>query len=272
LLAPAALERLLPQVVTLAERAGAAIIQVYDSADSNARLKADSSPVTDADLRANQLIVEALQELTPDVPIISEEQPLPSLASRAHWEEHWLVDPLDGTKEFLARNGEFTVNIALIQRHLAQLGVVHVPVRHMTYRGLLGYGAWRSGAQQNAIAIHVESQCPERPRVLGSRSHHSVSLDAVLAKLGDYQLVIAGSSLKFCLLAEGRADFYPRLSPTSEWDTAAGQAVLEAAGGCMTTLTGEPFQYNLRADCVNPGFLAFADRSRDWSRLVNDGD
>lgn len=276
MLALSQLAEILPQVAQIATRAGAAILEVYATADVGQSLKADASPVTHADLAADRLIVAALAELTPGIPIISEESPQSTWAVRRGWAQHWLVDPLDGTKEFLARNGEFTVNIALVQQHVARLGVVHLPVGGTTYLGLVGSGAWRSKSGDAQQCIQVESTCRARPRVLASRSHRNAPLEALLATLrkalGDYQLLTAGSSLKFCRLAEGEADLYPRLGPTSEWDTAAGQAVLEAAGGYVVTLAGEPLRYNSRDSFLNPHFLAYADASRGWLSLVNNDD
>ena len=276
MLALSQLAEILPQVAQIAEKAGAAILEVYETADVGQSLKADASPVTHADLAADRLIVAALAELMPGMPIISEESPQSTWAVRRGWTEHWLVDPLDGTKEFLARNGEFTVNIALVQQHVARLGVVHLPVAGTTYRGLVGSGAWRSKSGDAQQRIQAESTCCARPRVLASRSHRNAALEALLATLrkdlGDYELLTAGSSLKFCRLAEGEADLYPRLGPTSEWDTAAGQAVLEAAGGYVVTLAGEPLRYNSGDSFLNPHFLAYADASRGWLSLVNNDD
>ncbi|HRX89230.1 MAG TPA: 3'(2'),5'-bisphosphate nucleotidase CysQ [Steroidobacteraceae bacterium] len=263
---------LLRQVVAIAERAGEAILEVYGSVDVRATIKSDASPVTAADLRANQLIVDALRQLAPSIPILSEESAIAPFATRRSWPLHWLVDPLDGTKEFLKRNGEFTVNIALIQQHVPLLGVVHIPVTNTTYSGIVGTGAWRRHARGELGAIQVKVPAPAKPRVLGSRSHRGHSLDAFLAALGDYQLVTAGSSLKFCLLAEGSADLYPRMGPTSEWDTAAGQAVLEAAGGRVVTFAGQALRYNLRDDLLNPEFLALADMTAGWLSLVTPHD
>jgi 3'(2'), 5'-bisphosphate nucleotidase len=187
---------------------------------------------------------------------------------RQYWERYWLVDPLDGTKEFLSRNGEFTVNIALIIGHAPALGVVYAPVPHTLYMGVVGVGAWKTVGSGPAQAIRVRPQAATPVRVVGSKSHRGASLDGYLERLGPHELVAIGSSLKLCLVAEGAADLYPRLGPTSEWDTAAGQAVVVAAGGCVVTTDGAPLAYNRKPALLNPEFLVFADRSRDWLSLL----
>ncbi len=181
------------------------------------------------------------------------------------------MDPLDGTKEFVSRNGEFTVNIALIEGHVPVFGVVHVPVTSTTYTGAIGLGASRQTSgrpEANAAACLLTP--PTIPlRIVGSRSHRGDSLDQHLPKLGPCELVAVGSSLKFCLVAEGSADFYPRFGPTSEWDTAAAQAVVEAAGGIVVKTNGERLRYNTKADLLNPHFLVYGDRERDWLQILS---
>ena len=259
---------LLPQVSAIARRAGAAILEVYACGDSAARSKTDASPLTAADLRSHRLIVAALRELTPDVPVLSEEGAAIPYSERAGWRRYWLVDPLDGTREFLARNGQFTVNIALIEAHLPVLGVVQVPVSDTTYLGVPGVGAWRQAGAAPPEPIHVQAQAADPVRVVGSRSHRGDSLDAFLGRLGAFELKPIGSSLKFCLVAEGSADVYPRLGPTSEWDTAAAHAVAAAAGAAVVQLDGAPLRYNDKADLINPFFVVYGDRRRDWLTLV----
>lgn len=260
---------LLDSVVDIARRAGAEILDVYASQDVGARTKADDSPLTLADLRAHRVIVESLHELTPEIPVLSEESAdeVP-WEERRRWQRYWLVDPLDGTKEFLSRNGEFTVNIALIEDHTPVLGVVHVPVRATTYSGRSRAGAWRRRDEGAAEPLRVQSHAASPVRVVGSKSHRGDTLDAFLARLGPHELVPVGSSLKFCMVAEGAADIYPRLGPTSEWDTAAAQAVVCAAGGLVLRLDGQPLDYNAKADILNPHFVVYADRSRDWLALL----
>jgi 3'(2'), 5'-bisphosphate nucleotidase len=262
--APALLER----VADIARAAGREILEVYHSGEVAATTKSDASPLTAADLRAHRLIVRALRELTPGTPVLSEEAAGAPFAARGAWERYWLVDPLDGTREFLARNGEFTVNIALIEAHAPALGVVHVPVTQVSYQGLPGTGAWRQlpGAPPQAIRAARHSAVPLR--VVGSRSHRGDSLEAFLARVGPHELLTIGSSLKFCLVAEGAADVYPRLGPTCEWDTAAAHAVVLAAGGSVSALDGTPLRYNTRAEFLNPYFVAFGPADRDWLALL----
>jgi len=259
---------LLDRTADIARRAGREILEVYASGEVAAAVKADQSPLTDADLRAHALILRALGEVTPDVPVLSEEAAGTASALRRRWTRYWLVDPLDGTKEFLSRNGEFTVNIALIEGHTPVLGVVHVPVSDTSYRGLAGSGAWRQSAGAAVEPIRVARAAASPLRVVGSRSHRGSSLDAFLERVGPYRLLAVGSSLKFCIVAEGGADVYPRLGPTSEWDTAAAHAVLTAAGGTVTALDGRPLQYNTREELLNPHFVAYGPQDRDWLALL----
>jgi 3'(2'), 5'-bisphosphate nucleotidase len=190
---------------------------------------------------------------------------------RGKWNRYWLIDPLDGTKEFVNRNGEFTVNIALIDAHRPIFGVVHVPVQDKTYIGCEGRGSeLREAGKVTPISVAAASNSPVR--IVGSRSHRGTSLDAFLAKLGDHDMVAMGSSLKFCTVAEGNADIYPRLGPTSEWDTAAAQAVVEQAGGQVLELDGKPLSYNAKADILNPWFVVTGPSDHDWLALLADGE
>jgi 3'(2'), 5'-bisphosphate nucleotidase len=220
-------------------------------------------------MSAHRSIMEGLRKLSPDVPVISEESGLPDFDVRSAWQRYWLVDPLDGTREFVKRNGEFTVNIALIENHRPMLGVVHVPVMGKTYVGCAGKGAELRSANgaKRSIRIAVESASPVR--VVGSRSHRGASLDGFLEKLGDFEMVPMGSSLKFCLVAEGAADIYPRLGPTSEWDTAAAQAVVEQAGGTVLQLDGKPLMYNAKEEILNPHFLVAGPQDHDWLGILS---
>jgi 3'(2'), 5'-bisphosphate nucleotidase len=260
--------QLLESVAEIARAAGREILEVYAAGVTAATAKADASPLTAADLRAHHLITQRLEELTPRLPVLSEEAAATPFSERARWSTYWLVDPLDGTKEFLARNGQFTVNIALVEAHVPVLGVVHVPVSDLTYRGRPGQGAWRQQRAAAPVAIQVANRAAVPLRVVGSRSHRGDSLDAFLARAGAYELVSLGSSLKFCLVAEGAADVYPRLGPTSEWDTAAAHAVLAGAGGSVCQLDGAPLTYNTRAELRNPHFIAYGPRDRDWLALL----
>jgi 3'(2'), 5'-bisphosphate nucleotidase len=259
---------LLDAVKDIARRAGHAILDVYGT-DFEAQAKADQSPLTEADLAAHRLILAELSRITPELPVLSEESASEiDTAERRSWLRYWLVDPLDGTKEFVARNGEFTVNIALIDGHRPVLGVVHIPVSDTTYSGIPGVGAWREANERAASSISVRRPARAVLRVLGSRSHASPKLVDALQAVGPHELISAGSSIKLCLVAEGAADLYPRLGPTSEWDIAAGQAVIEAAGGQVVDLGGEALRYNARPTLLNPDFLAYGDPDcwRRWPR------
>lgn len=244
---------LLHTLADLATKAGQAIMAVY-ATDFTHRAKDDDSPVTEADLQADRLIRAGLAQAYPEVAVVSEEH-LQSFAPDTP--EFFLVDPLDGTKEFLKRNGEFTVNIALIQKGRPVAAVVGVPAQGVLYLAALGLGALRrDAAGDTPIAV-----CPPGPgkplRVIGSRSHAAPEMQAWLDQLADpHVFMAAGSSLKFCRIAEGAADIYPRFGPTSQWDTAAGQCVLEAAGGSVTTMQGEPFLYGLHRSMLNDAFIA----------------
>jgi 3'(2'), 5'-bisphosphate nucleotidase len=265
------LKSLIEPVVALAENAGLAILEVYSS-DFEVQSKADESPLTQADLASHHRIIAGLRRLTPDIPIISEESGLPDFAERRQWFRYWLIDPLDGTKEFVSRNGEFTVNIALIEKNRPVFGVVHVPVYGKTYIGCEGVGAILRDGNQPPQPIRVAAESREPVRVVGSRSHRGASLDAYLAAIGPHDLVPMGSSLKFCVVAEGGADLYPRLGPTSEWDTAAAQAVVEQAGGRVVTLDGKAMTYNAKPDILNPHFFVIGASDRDWLALLGDSE
>jgi 3'(2'), 5'-bisphosphate nucleotidase len=255
----------LDAVSAVARAAGDAILAIYANSEIAVELKDDRSPLTAADRAAHATIREGLAELTPNVPLLSEESPPHELAERRSWQRYWLVDPLDGTKEFLKRNGEFTVNIALVEHGRAVLGVVLAPVLGRSYYGAVERGAWRrDGHTAAARPIRVREHVASPLRVVGSRSHPSGELADYLEALGPHELAPMGSSLKICLIAEGAADLYPRLGPTSEWDTAAAQAILESAGGRMIDRAGRSLRYNTKDDLLNPHFLAFGDVRQDW--------
>ena len=260
------LAALLPQVLEAVAAAGTAILEVY-AAPHDVEYKADDSPITRADRAAHEILARRLAALAPATPMLSEESEANHARDvRGAWREFWLVDPLDGTKEFIGRNGEFTVNVALIRDHRPVLGVVAAPALGLTYYAAEGVGAFRRQDGGNAEPIHARPAA-EPLVIVGSRSHRGASLDGLLARLGHHALRPLGSALKFCLVAEGAADLYPRLGPTSEWDTAAAQAVLEIAGGAVTTLEGTPLRYNERDTLLNPHFIAYGDDRRRWSEL-----
>jgi 3'(2'), 5'-bisphosphate nucleotidase len=262
---------LIEPIAALARQAGDAILEVY-ATDFDVQSKDDESPLTQADLASHRCIVAGLEARTPELPIISEESGLPGFDERGRWSRYWLIDPLDGTKEFVNRNGEFTVNIALIEAGKPVFGVVHVPVQGKTYVGCEGHGAELRIGEQPAEKIRVASTSASPVRVVGSRSHRGASLDAFIRNLGDCDLVPMGSSLKFCVVAEGGADVYPRLGPTSEWDTAAAQAVVEQAGGTVVTLDGKPMMYNQKEAILNPYFIVIGASDHDWLALLPDGE
>jgi len=258
---------LLTDVVALARAAGADILDVY-AGEFAVVHKDDRSPLTEADLRAHRRLVAGLTRLTPGVPVVSEESPVPPLAERRAWPWLWLVDPLDGTREFVDRSGEFTVNVALVHGTRAVLGVVHVPVQGIDYYACDGVGAFRQSRDGVAQRIHARPRLAAPPRVIGSRSHRGDRLVPFLERLGPHEFQPCGSALKFGLIADGSADLYPRVGPTSEWDTAAGQAVLECAGARLVTRDGGTLAYNARESQVNPDFVCFADGSRPWHTLL----
>ncbi len=265
------MKSLIDPVVALAIDAGQAILEVY-ATDFEVQSKDDNSPLTQADLASHRCIVAGLESLTPGMPIISEESGLPGFEERSQWDRYWLIDPLDGTKEFVNRNGEFTVNIALIDNQKPVFGVVYVPVQGRTYVGCEGYGAQRRDHDGSVIPIQVAATSSAPVRVVGSRSHRGASLDAYLENLGECDMIPMGSSLKFCVIAEGAADLYPRLGLTSEWDTAAAQAVVEQAGGSVVTLDGKPMKYNTKSDMLNPFFFVIGATDRDWLALLPDSE
>ena len=257
----------LEAVVELAQLAGEKILEVYNSDEFSVQEKDDKSPLTAADLASHHAIVDGLTALTPDIPVLSEESASLPFAERSSWKTYWLVDPLDGTREFIKRNGEFTVNIALIVDGVAVLSVVYVPVTGVSYLACKGQGAFKQEAGQRR-AIHVRKLGEGPLMVVGSRSHRGDSLIQFLDKLGEHEMVGMGSSLKLCLVAEGVADIYPRLGLTSEWDTAAAQCVVEQAGGFVTGTDMQPLRYNTKDSLLNPFFLVFGDDSRDWSEYL----
>jgi 3'(2'), 5'-bisphosphate nucleotidase len=259
---------LLEPAVDIARVAGEKILEIYNSSDFGVQEKDDRSPLTAADMASHHAIIDGLKALTPDIPVLSEESKSMPFSERSSWHTYWLVDPLDGTKEFIKRNGEFTVNIALIHDGVPVLGVVHVPVTGVTYRGCEGLGASKQEAGSEPGRISVRTLGDGPLLVVGSRSHRGDSLNAFLEKVGEHEMVSMGSSLKLCLVAEGAADIYPRLGPTSEWDTAAAQCVVEQAGGTVTDTDMKPLRYNTKDSLLNPFFLVFGESDRDWSEYL----
>jgi len=261
---------LLWQVGALARRAGEAILEVY-ARDFDVELKDDSSPLTAADLAAQKVIAEGLAHIEPALPLVSEEAKQASWEQRKSWPRHWLVDPLDGTREFVKRNGEFTVNIALIEQHEPALGVVLAPVTGDLYVAARGTGAWWQ-AEDGGDWERIGTRALAQPAIVaGSRSHGGAQEETLRRLIGDdYSLQPLGSSLKFCLLARGGADVYLRRGPTSEWDTAAAQCVLEEAGGAVLDLHGRPLRYDRGESLLNPEFIAVGDATLDWPAKLRD--
>jgi len=254
----------LKEIEAIAREAGNIIMALY-SRDYSVSDKDDFSPLTEADKAANQLIVNRLRELTPLIPILSEEAVLEF--SRPNKEGcYWLVDPLDGTKEFISRNGEFTVNIALIENGLPILGVVYLPAYDVLYSAAFGLGAYKEDHAGLRSRITVKSRLAGRPvRVVSSRSHTDQKLQEWLMRYQNPSFIIKGSSIKFCLVAEGLADIYPRFGTTSFWDTAAAHCVLEEAGGVVVNLGGQRLSYNPEGSYLNPHFVAAGDgQHRDF--------
>lgn len=249
------------QVMEIAHKAGEAIMTIYEK-DFAVYEKSDESPLTEADLAAHKIIVSGLEAIS-SLPILSEESADIDWQERQSWQDYWLVDPLDGTKEFIKKNGEFTVNIALISNGVPSMGVVFAPVLDTTYIGVAGLGAYKIEAGESQAIEPLKHTSGETWKVVGSRSHQSPAIADLLERLeGETELVAMGSSLKLCLVAEGKAHLYPRLGPTSEWDTGAAQAIVEAAGGKVTVIEDDPLakdakplRYNQKESVLNPYFL-----------------
>ncbi len=245
----------------IAADAGREILSYYGKVSSST--KADNSPLTQADLASHRLICERLQFLTPEIPVLSEESETLDPSIRARWNEFWLVDPLDGTKEFLKQSGEFTVNIARVRGGQPILGVVHSPVLGLTYWAERGEGAFKQQGVENEQPIRTRIPQLEKLVIVASRDHAGPLVKELLSRFPDATTSSMGSSLKFCLVAEGSADIYLRDVPTSEWDTAAAQCVVEEAGGVVMDLANQPLKYN-KSDLRNPSIITLGDRSFAW--------
>ncbi len=262
---------LFPALIDLVRRAGEATLPFWRN-DVAVTEKSDASPVTAADLAAHAILDAGLRALAPELPVLSEEAADIALNERATWTRWWLVDPLDGTKEFIAGSEEFTVNVALVEQGRVLLGVVGIPASGRVYYGGAGLGAWRVDPGQEAERLGVRLSPAEAFTVVASRRHSSPAQERLLAGLseqfGDLDLVSVGSSLKFCQLAEGSADCYPRLAPTSQWDTAAAQGVLEGAGGEVLDLKAQALTYEARESFLNPSFIALPQAAAWRDELI----
>ncbi len=253
-------------VIDIAREAGRRILTVYER-DFEVDTKQDESPLTAADMASHHHIVDSLRALTPDIPVLSEESDSIPFSERQQWSRYWLIDPLDGTREFIKRNGEFTVNIALIDQHEPVMGVILAPVTGELFYAMAGGSAWYQSASEPPRTI----QCKEAEPTLviaGSRSHVSDRMRSFLEALPDHELISLGSSLKFCYVAMGKADLYLRLGPTSEWDSAAAHCIVNAAGGQVCKTDFSPRRYNTKNSLLNPDFVVFASPRNDWVQAL----
>lgn len=266
------LEEYATAAALISRKAGGRILEIYDRG-FDVETKQDGSPVTTADHLSHAMIIGELGKLTPAIPILSEESSEEVAEQRRSWRTYWLVDPLDGTKEFIHRRGDFTVNIALMQDGQPVVGVVYTPVQSLLHWAWLGGAAFRQAGSEQARAIQATCYAGGEPVVVASRSHGRGNLEKFLASIerdrGGYELVSMGSALKICIVAEGRADVYPRLGPTSEWDTAAAHCVLAVAGGRITDCRGEPLLYN-KDSLLNPWFIATGSGDENWLKHLAD--
>ena len=251
---------LIEQLIEISKEAGKAILDIYNT-DFDYQLKEDLSPLTKADTLSNNIICEGLKALTPNTPILSEENSDIPFNIRSVWKQYWLVDPLDGTKEFIKRNGEFTVNIALIENNIPIFGLINAPVFKEIYWGSQNHGSNLIDTEGNTSKIRTSEKIGKSLRIVTSRSHPSEKLNTYLKKIDNYKIIPRGSSLKFCLVASGKADIYPRFGPTSEWDIAAGEAIVKFAGGEIIKLDGKPMTYNLKDSLLNPEFIVSANKN-----------
>jgi len=253
--------------ITIAKQAGEVILEVYNSSrDLQIEHKEDETPVTNADYAAHHLIVAELEKLSSNFPVLSEESIHISFLERSRWPTYWLVDPLDGTREFIKRSDQFSVNIALIHHHQPVLGVIYVPVFEHLYYATQNGGAWRQNSNDTPFPIQTRPLDLNDFILASSLNPGGPRQQAYIAALPPHRITPMGSSIKSCLVAEGAADLYPRLGPTSEWDTAAAQCIVEEAGGKITHLNLTPLSYNNKAALLNPHFLVFGDPRHDWSQ------
>jgi 3'(2'), 5'-bisphosphate nucleotidase len=259
---------LLQFVIDLAKHAGEKILEFYHHDHLAIKIKSDNSPVTEADIVAHQTIVAGLQQLTPELPVLSEESAMIPFAQRQQWQCYWLIDPIDGTKEFIDHTDDFAISIALVEAHKPILGIVYAPALKICYFACEGAGAFKQSADQTPQSIHTASWQNASYRIATSRRHGIDKLQKFLQQIKDFSVIQRGSALKCGLVAEGAADVYPRLSPTSEWDIAAGQCIIEQAGGAVINTHGNPLQYNTKESLLNPAFLAVGDKSFNWLQYL----
>ena len=265
------LQAMVEGVRDIAKQAAARILEIYTT-NFVVQHKDDRSPLTAADMAAHQSICTALAAFTPELPVLSEESAALPYTERQKWSRYWLIDPLDGTREFIKRNDEFTVNIGLIENNRAILGVIYVPVSGVCYFATKHHGAFKIEENGTAEPLQVKNTGSTNLVLVGSRSHSNEKQRALISRLNEAKVITVGSSLKFCLIAEGKADIYPRFGFTSEWDTAAAQCIVEEAGGCVVDLDFKPIRYNTKDSLLNPDFLAIADRSFGWQKFLRPPD
>ncbi len=266
------LRDILPDIIELAQQAGQLIMEIYDNGYQVCS-KSDNTPVTCADLAANELIVKKLSELTPEIPVLSEESTEIPYAERSLWETYWLDDPLDGTRAFIDKTGEFSVNISLVHQHYPILGVIFSPVKQCCFYASKGSGAYYLNDDKPEKNIQVRSTCQDKVVVAGTktssqRSDWQAFVKNLEKKFKICEIKFMGSSLKSCMVAEGVADIYARLGPTSEWDTAAAQCIIEEAGGLITDTKMQVLQYNTKESLLNPDFFVFGDQSIAWDQFL----
>ncbi|MGR5235852.1 3'(2'),5'-bisphosphate nucleotidase CysQ [Vibrio alfacsensis] len=265
------LSHLLPQVIEIARSAGQLILDIYENKQYEAYTKSDQTPVTSADIAAHKLIMERLSELTPDIPVLSEEDADISLDQRAQWHRYWLVDPLDGTQEFIARSGDFATIIALVDNNKPTMGVVYGPVSGVTYYAYSGKGAWKIPDMSESVRIqtHKHELPGQNIAIAISRRQDINRITSRMSSAWNYDLIPLGSAaLKACLVAEGAVDCYLRLGPTGEWDTAATQCIVEEAGGRILSTQLEPLSYNERETLENPNFIVLGDADLPWDEIL----
>ncbi|PCI68149.1 MAG: 3'(2'),5'-bisphosphate nucleotidase [Gammaproteobacteria bacterium] len=264
------LKAILEDVILISKKAGKEILEIYNSDDFDVQIKGDDSPLTKADLAAHNIIVDFLEEKYPNLPCLSEESIGIKFEDRKHWNRCFIIDPLDGTKEFIARNGEFTVNIALQENGKSILGVIHVPVADITYSAARDLGSFKQSKEESPQSISVRSLQQKAGKnhftIVASRRHGLDKVETLCQNFASYDLTSRGSSLKMCMVAEGSADLYPRLALTSEWDTAAAQAIVEEAGGKIVQLDYSEMTYNQKKCLLNPFFLVLGDPKFDWEK------
>lgn len=261
----------LPSVIDIARSAGQLILDIYENKQYESYIKSDATPVTSADLAAHKLITEKLSELTPDIPVLSEEAADISLEKRAQWDRYWLVDPLDGTQEFIARSGDFATIIALIENNRPVMGVVYAPVSGVSYYAYEGKGAWKIPEMGESIRINtlIHEEQSNTLSIAISRRQNINNITNRMSSAWNYELIPLGSAaLKACLVAEGAVDCYLRLGPTGEWDTAATQCIVQEAGGRILSTKLEPLSYNERETLENPNFIVLGDENLAWNEIL----